>query len=196
MRSLVLLRKTGRSEVDIDPDFVAFDIPDVFVVGYGLDFDGDFREGSLWSAVSGDESASEAISTILDPVDMKTLDVESDATETHGPWWTPLGTRTIQGPVRVQSFRGGVDPLYRQYIDLLTAYEDVEAQLAQEFVKRARFILTTRFSKTDITEDGYDFNGWILEFYQEQCNGIVQIDDQGFYSPKGDLIVDMAPQED
>ena len=43
VRSLVLLRKTGRSEVDIDPDFVAFDIPDVFVVGYGLDFDGDYR---------------------------------------------------------------------------------------------------------------------------------------------------------
>ena len=29
--------------------------------------------------------------------------------EVHGPWWTPLGTRTLQGPVRVQSFRGGVE---------------------------------------------------------------------------------------
>jgi hypothetical protein len=83
-----------------------------------------------------------------------------------------------------------------QYRDLLTAYEDIEAQLALEFVNRAQFILTTRFSKDDMTDEGYDFNGWILEFYQEQCNGIVQIDDQGFYSPKGDLIVDMAPQED
>ncbi len=84
----------------------------------------------------------------------------------------------------------------RQFRDLLTAYEDIEAQLALEFVNRAQFILTTRFSKDDMTDEGYDFNGWILEFYQEQCNGIVQIDDQGFYSPKGDLIVDMAPQED
>ena len=83
-----------------------------------------------------------------------------------------------------------------QYRDLLTAYEDIEAQLALEFVNRAQFILTTRFSKDDMTDEGYDFNGWILEFYQEQCNGIVQIDDQGFYSPKGDLIVDMAPQEE
>jgi hypothetical protein len=39
----------------------------------------------------------------------ETLDVESDSTEVHGPWWTPLGTRTLQGPVRVQSFRGGVE---------------------------------------------------------------------------------------
>jgi len=38
VRSLVLLRKTGRSEVDIQPDFVGFEIPDKFVVGYGLDF--------------------------------------------------------------------------------------------------------------------------------------------------------------
>ena len=44
VRSLVLLRKLGRSEVVIEPDFVAFDIPDKFVVGYGLDFDGAWRQ--------------------------------------------------------------------------------------------------------------------------------------------------------
>jgi hypoxanthine phosphoribosyltransferase len=43
VRSLVLLRKSGRAEVAIEPDFVGFDIPDVFVVGYGLDFDGAWR---------------------------------------------------------------------------------------------------------------------------------------------------------
>ena len=41
--SLVLLRKLGRAEVAIEPDFVGFDIPDEFVVGYGLDFDGGLR---------------------------------------------------------------------------------------------------------------------------------------------------------
>ena len=43
VRSLVLLRKRGRAEVPIEPDFVGFDIPDLFVVGYGLDFDGGWR---------------------------------------------------------------------------------------------------------------------------------------------------------
>lgn len=43
VRSLVLLRKTGRAEVEMQPDFVGFDIPDEFVVGYGLDFDGAWR---------------------------------------------------------------------------------------------------------------------------------------------------------
>lgn len=38
VRSAVLLRKTGRREVELLPDHVAFEIPDVFVVGYGLDY--------------------------------------------------------------------------------------------------------------------------------------------------------------
>jgi hypoxanthine phosphoribosyltransferase len=43
LRSAVLLRKTGRQEVKIQPDFVAFDIPDEFVVGYGLDYNDEYR---------------------------------------------------------------------------------------------------------------------------------------------------------
>lgn len=43
VRSAVLLKKTGRQEVEYNPDFVAFDIPDEFVVGYGLDFNDEYR---------------------------------------------------------------------------------------------------------------------------------------------------------
>ena len=39
----VLLRKVGRQEVPFEPDFVGFTIPDRFVVGYGLDFDDEYR---------------------------------------------------------------------------------------------------------------------------------------------------------
>ena len=38
LRSLVLLRKEGRQEVQLEPDFIGFDIPNEFVVGYGLDY--------------------------------------------------------------------------------------------------------------------------------------------------------------
>ncbi|MFI5357197.1 MAG: hypoxanthine phosphoribosyltransferase [Opitutales bacterium] len=38
LRVCVLLDKKGRREVDFDADFVGFQIPDKFVVGYGLDF--------------------------------------------------------------------------------------------------------------------------------------------------------------
>lgn len=44
VKSLVLLRKRGRAEVAIDPDYVGFEIPDAFVVGYGLDYDGCWRQ--------------------------------------------------------------------------------------------------------------------------------------------------------
>jgi len=38
VRSAVLLRKTGRVEVALQPDHVGFEIPNEFVVGYGLDY--------------------------------------------------------------------------------------------------------------------------------------------------------------
>jgi hypoxanthine phosphoribosyltransferase len=38
LNSCTLLRKPDRSEVDIDVAYLGFDIPDVWVVGYGLDF--------------------------------------------------------------------------------------------------------------------------------------------------------------
>lgn len=43
VRSAVLLRKQGRCEVQMQPDFVGFDIPDAFVVGYGLDYGDRYR---------------------------------------------------------------------------------------------------------------------------------------------------------
>jgi hypoxanthine phosphoribosyltransferase len=38
LRTCVLLDKKARREVSLDADFVGFEIPDKFVVGYGLDF--------------------------------------------------------------------------------------------------------------------------------------------------------------
>tara|TARA_B110000305_G_scaffold15123_1_gene14107 strand:+ start:7308 stop:7886 length:579 start_codon:yes stop_codon:yes gene_type:complete len=38
VKTCVLLDKKGRREVPFNADFVGFDIPDKFVVGYGLDF--------------------------------------------------------------------------------------------------------------------------------------------------------------
>lgn len=43
LRSAVLLNKQGKQEVSMQPDFVAFNIPDEFVVGYGLDYQDHYR---------------------------------------------------------------------------------------------------------------------------------------------------------
>ena len=43
LRSAVLLWKQGRQEVELVPDYHCFKIPDAFVVGYGLDYDDEYR---------------------------------------------------------------------------------------------------------------------------------------------------------
>lgn len=43
LKSAVLLWKTGRQTVAMQPDYFGFRIPDQFVVGYGLDFNNEYR---------------------------------------------------------------------------------------------------------------------------------------------------------
>lgn len=43
LRVAVLLRKQGRQEEHLEPDYCGFEIPDAFVVGYGLDYNDEYR---------------------------------------------------------------------------------------------------------------------------------------------------------
>jgi hypoxanthine phosphoribosyltransferase len=43
VRVAVLLRKRGRQTVPFEPDFCGFEIPDAFVIGYGLDYNDEYR---------------------------------------------------------------------------------------------------------------------------------------------------------
>ena len=43
LKLVTLLDKTGRRAVPVKADYVGFQIPDVFVVGYGLDYNQQFR---------------------------------------------------------------------------------------------------------------------------------------------------------
>lgn len=43
LRIVSLLNKPSRREVDVPVDYIGFDIPDEFVVGYGLDYDQLYR---------------------------------------------------------------------------------------------------------------------------------------------------------
>jgi hypoxanthine phosphoribosyltransferase len=57
VRSAVLLRKRGRQEAARFPDHVAFEIPDVFVVGYGLDYQDQYRHLPYVAALDGGDPA-------------------------------------------------------------------------------------------------------------------------------------------
>ena len=43
VRTAVLVLKKGKQQVELRPDYVGFEIPDVFVVGYGLDYNDAYR---------------------------------------------------------------------------------------------------------------------------------------------------------
>ncbi|MDB2686907.1 hypoxanthine phosphoribosyltransferase [Mariniblastus sp.] len=66
LRSAVLLLKTGCQQVDWRPDFIAFDIPDEFVVGYGLDYNDVYRNLPFLA--------------VLEPSDIEPTDAEANAT--------------------------------------------------------------------------------------------------------------------
>jgi hypoxanthine phosphoribosyltransferase len=44
LRIVTLLSKPSRREVDVPIDWIGFDIPDKFVIGYGLDYDERYRD--------------------------------------------------------------------------------------------------------------------------------------------------------
>jgi hypothetical protein len=95
--------------------------------------------------------------------------------------------------------RGSYKDIFEQerqyFLDRLSVFSDIEAQVVRQCVADSRFLITTRLCKSDITEEGYDFNGWILEFFQDNCKGVVQVDGQGFFSPKGELVVELDYEE-
>jgi hypoxanthine phosphoribosyltransferase len=43
LKTVALLNKPSRREIEVPVDYIGFDIPDYFVVGYGLDFDQRYR---------------------------------------------------------------------------------------------------------------------------------------------------------
>jgi hypoxanthine phosphoribosyltransferase len=55
VRTAVLLRKMGRQQVDLMPDFVGFEIPNEFVVGYGLDYRDQYRHLPYVAALEADD---------------------------------------------------------------------------------------------------------------------------------------------
>ena len=54
LRVCVLVDKVERRTVDVAVDYVGFTIPNVFVVGYGFDYDGLYRNLPYVAALEGE----------------------------------------------------------------------------------------------------------------------------------------------
>ncbi len=59
--SAVLLQKSGQQKVQMQPDFIAFKIPNEFVVGYGLDYQDLYRNLPYLAALEPSEIAAETV---------------------------------------------------------------------------------------------------------------------------------------
>jgi hypoxanthine phosphoribosyltransferase len=55
LKVAVLLRKLGRQRLVFEPDYIGFEIPDRFVVGYGLDFNDEYRHLPFLAELPGGE---------------------------------------------------------------------------------------------------------------------------------------------
>lgn len=61
----VLLRKPEKLQENVSAQFVGFDIPDEFVVGYGLDYNGRYRSMPRVAVWSGNESGRSERESVL-----------------------------------------------------------------------------------------------------------------------------------
>ena len=57
----VLILKQGKQKVTLRPDYVGFEIPDVFVVGYGLDYNDAYRNLPFLAALEPPDIESPAV---------------------------------------------------------------------------------------------------------------------------------------
>ena len=55
VRTAVLLLKQGKQQVALRPNYVGFEIPDVFVVGYGLDYNDAYRNLPYLAALAPED---------------------------------------------------------------------------------------------------------------------------------------------
>ena len=56
VKIVVMLRKRGRQQVPCEPDYCGFEIPDVFVVGYGMDYNDEYRQLPYVAELDGESA--------------------------------------------------------------------------------------------------------------------------------------------
>jgi len=113
-----------------------------------------------------------------------------------------LGYAKDRKPILLTCVRkgGAQEDIYKTDIEgllhFVEAHHEDDNWRVVDQLRACRFYIATILDKNDISEEGYDFNGWILQFFQENCDGLVQIDGQGFFNAEGEIILEMPPLED
>ena len=99
--------------------------------------------------------------------------------------------------VRKDSAQGEIfDQDIQGLLNFAEAHRELDNWQVVDQLRGCRFYVATILDKNDINEEGYDFNGWILQFFQENCNGMVQIDGQGFFDAEGEVLLELPSIDD
>ncbi len=112
-----------------------------------------------------------------------------------------IGYQKDREPILLTCCRKGSaqDEIFTQDIEGLRSFVDAHRELdswrVSDHLRACRFFVASILNKNDITDEGYDFNGWILQFFEENCDGMVQIDGQGYYGPEGEILLDLPPMD-
>jgi hypothetical protein len=108
-----------------------------------------------------------------------------------------IGYDKARQPILLTCCRKGSaqDEVFQQDLEgllqFVESHREIDHWRVADHLRGCRFFVASILDKNDITDEGYDFNGWILQFFEENCDGMVQIDGQGFYNPEGGIILEL-----
>lgn len=123
--------------------------------------------------------------------------LDPDVTETSpdDPGWEQVGLLYKDGklPILLEVNRNdGEDSLVREEIEeFLEFLEDAprnsNRSKVDDHLRATRFVVAAQLPTSDIDDDGYNANGWVMRFFLERNAGMIQADGEGFY--EGDKLI-------
>ena len=122
------------------------------------------------------------------------LDPRVNDAQASDPAWRQAGLRYKDDklPILLEVNQNEGDSLVRQEIDeFLESLQDAPRSKAREKVedqlRATRFVVAAQLQTSDIDDDGYNANGWVMRYFVERHAGMIQADGEGFYD--GDRLI-------
>ena len=116
------------------------------------------------------------------------LDPDSGPTDLDDPAWHEAGLRYKTGnlPILIEANRNDAEDslAHEEIAEFFEFLEDVRKgkgrTRVEDHLRSTRFIVAAQLG-SDMDDDGYDANGWFLQYFVERHGGMVQADADGFY---------------
>jgi hypothetical protein len=123
------------------------------------------------------------------------LDPEASDAGPDDPGWERVGLLYKDGklPILLEVNRNDADDslAHEEIEEFLEFLEDAPRddgrRKVEDHLRATRFVVAAQLPTSDIDDDGYDANGWIMRFFVERHGAMIQADGEGFYD--GDKVI-------